>query len=261
MALGICTCSKHGRSGWDEVCEHLNAELNQGIYGPFHYIRSWAGVRVCEKCWQDYNMEYYETHPDIADKDFFDISEESPIFDEYHNEVYEKLKRGGRCLQCLAEIEVNQARRNGIPDPFAVYEKTLGANDDETIAALRHFLVSNFHFAQSAPVLPPFSAYWDSGDHLALFINHGAYTFPLIIKVYYVTIEAEQEHLLQLIREFLGQQTKNQAKVMFYEAEIWELRTNPEFASTTLRKGAEKLLRKVWLNCAAADLTAVWKRY
>lgn len=108
MALGIYICRKHGMRGWDEVCEHLNTELEQGVYGLFHYIWTWAGVRVCEKCWQDYNMEYYETHPDIADKDFIDASH-SPIFDEYCNEVYAKLKRCGWCLQCLAEIEMNQA--------------------------------------------------------------------------------------------------------------------------------------------------------
>ena len=59
----------------------------------------------------------------------------------------------------------------------------------------------------------------------------------------------DQDQVIALVSRFLRGQKLNQARVQFYEAEMWEKWTNLDIGSSGAKRGEENLLREVLLNC------------
>ena len=101
--MGIINCPKHGRSGFLEMCQHVDAEFKSGNYREFRSLHFWGDLLVCDNCWDENNFAHFENHPEFEDKELWDIEEETPIFQEY-NKVYSELPRRAWSCKCLAEL-------------------------------------------------------------------------------------------------------------------------------------------------------------
>jgi len=245
--MGITYCKKHGRQGFDQVCEHIDAKFKEGIFSlETHRLNFWEIILVCDNCWRDYDIEKFENHPELKGKSFFDIDDEfdenSSIYKEYGN-VQQKLNENlrGWCLQCIKEVEVKTTRRKGKVEPFPVFEKTLTVTQQETVDRLFEELIKNFQFQNSV--------YWKAQfqNRPAVSVSAGAFTYPLTITIYYVISEGEQNQIIEFVKNFLLQTEFNQIKIIFYEAEIWASEKN-QFGLLNWHRGEESILREVHLN-------------
>jgi len=236
--MTLVQCNKHGLSGLVETCKHVDEELNKGIIREFNEIKLWGYMLVCDTCWKQHDLESFEKHPEIIGKDMFDIEEENPTIDEYF-QIYDKIQRVVWCSECLAQIKVKQARNNGEGAPFPVYERTLNSNNGEEIEKLHNLLTENFYFKESIV----------KNDSFAVFVLAGGYTHPLTIKIYYVSSEIEQKRITQFVDDLFRKKELNQVKIKFLEAEIWTTWSNHEAGISGGKRGKEKLLKEVLLNC------------
>ena len=105
-------CDKHGRTGFYEACEHVDAEFSQGRYRPFHRLEFWLGMLVCDGCWDRYSLARFESHPDIAGKPFYEADEDSQAVKEYER-IYDSWERRCWCDKCVAELRANASDASG----------------------------------------------------------------------------------------------------------------------------------------------------
>jgi hypothetical protein len=242
LAMGITNCKKHGRQGFDEVCGHIDAEYKQDIYRERRdfCIGDLLGILICEECWKKVDLDKFQPYLEMSFDEFLDLDDEevNKIEDEWHK-VYESVKAKTWCLQCIAEVKVNQSKRNGEPLPFPIYEKTLTQLQLELIKELEKNLTDNFEFQKSVV---------EHQNRLAIFFNSGGFTRPLTIEIYYVIDETKQSEIVEFIDKFLSQTELNQAKIVFLEAENWIITEHPT-GSTSYHKDEEKILKEVLLNC------------
>ncbi len=141
--MGKCICEKHGHTGIVEVCPHAGDLIASGRYGDFHLIEMLGLLLVCEECWHRYDLRQFEN----CEGDFETFDDK--ILDAFYA-VYERLEgRRVECAECVAAAEVAQARRDGKPDPFPVYERTLTANHRDALDQLEAHLIRNFDFKPS----------------------------------------------------------------------------------------------------------------
>jgi hypothetical protein len=110
--VGVIVCSKHGKSGFRETCEHVSTELGVGRYAQSRRAEFWLNMLVCDECWEEHDFARFESHPDITGKPFYEADEDSPTFQEY-SRVYEGLRRRCWCVKCIAEIRANAAGDGG----------------------------------------------------------------------------------------------------------------------------------------------------
>ena len=207
--MGITICKKHGRQGFDQICEHIETKFKEGIYPEAYRLKFWEIILICEVCWKNYDIEKFESHPELKGKSYFDIDDEfdenSPIFKEYV-EVQQRLNKNlrGWCLQCISEVKVKTARRRGENDPFLVFENTLTVIQQEIVNKLYEELTEKFQFQDSI--------YWKSQfqNRPAISINTGAFTYPLTITIYYIVSDDEQNQIIEFIKNFLLQTEFNQ---------------------------------------------------
>jgi hypothetical protein len=233
--MGIVICEAHGRAGLVETCLHVAKEIDNRRYGQFYHAGT---LLVCEECLHKYHLERFEDNV-LAAKGIFRIWDNDELLEAYF-EAYEQIQdRTVHCSECIAVAKVEQARRNGEDDPFPTYDKTLNSHSIEVIKELQNLLIENFHFQESIVV----------ENHLAIYVEPGAYTYPLTVKIYYVTVDAEQNRIVNFIDDFFRGHELNQVKIEFFEAEVWETWSNPEKGTSGGKRGEEKLLRKVYLNC------------
>jgi len=101
--MTLIRCPKHGTSGFRETCQHVDAEFKSGNYREFRRLNFWGNLMVCDNCWNEYNFVRFESHPEIAGQDYWDVEEETPIVQEYYN-AYHKLSRRAWCLNCISEL-------------------------------------------------------------------------------------------------------------------------------------------------------------
>jgi hypothetical protein len=113
--MGITICPKHGRSGFREVCEHVDADFKMGRRGDYRLL-SFVNMLVCDACWDGYDLARLESHPGIASKPFYELDDESPIVKKY-DRVYERLRYSLWCSKCIAEIRENAARVSSAAPP------------------------------------------------------------------------------------------------------------------------------------------------
>jgi ribosomal protein S17E len=245
--MGIILCKRHGKQGFEQVCKHIDADLKAEVCLKSKRLDFWGNILVCDECWKNYEIEKFEEHPELKGKDYFDIDDEfdenSYIFQEYCK-VYDKLNEnmGGWCLQCMAEIKIKNARRNNKPDPFRVFEKTLTHAQKDVVEKLEEELTGKFQFQKSVVWETQFQ------NRPAVFIQAGAFSYPLTIKIYYVIDECKQDKIIHFVEKFLQQTELSQAKIEFWEAENW-IATENQFGLYNYRRGEEKLLREEMLNC------------
>ncbi|MGO9487161.1 MAG: hypothetical protein ACLPX9_21735 [Rhodomicrobium sp.] len=233
--MGICICEKHGRAGIVEVCPHAGDLIDKGRYGDFHLIDVLGLLLVCEECFRGYNLQQFENRPR-----FWEHPDEQA--EEAYLGIYERLEgRRVKCAECVATAEVAQARRDGKPDPFPVFERTLTANHREVLEQLEAHLIHNFDFEPSIVE--------HQRKERAVFVQGGNYREPLTVTVYYVTAADKQEQIASLIADFLAAFELNQCRIRFFQAEIWITTYNAEKRPSGAYRGQETLLREIFLNC------------
>lgn len=233
--MGKCICARHGHTGIVEVCPHAGDSIANGCYGDFHLIDVFGKLLVCKECFHRYGLSQFENCPRLWEHP------DEKLEDAYF-EIYDRLEgRRVECAECVAAAEVAQARKDGRPDPFPVFERTLTANHRETLDRLEAHLIRNFDFQLSA-VRP-------DGKKRAVFVEGGHYRLPLTVTAYYVTAADEQERIASLIANFLAEFELNQCKACFFEAEVWITWVNVEKHVSGGRRDEETLLREIFLNC------------
>ena len=243
--MGVVICRKHGQQGFDEVCEHIDDEYKKGIYQEHNEF--WQSemycMLVCDECWRFYDLDRFREMSKMPLDEFLDLDDEKikPVEDEWR-EIYDSVNPRLWCVQCVAEIQVKQARRNNESDPFPVYDKTLMANQKRMIGRLKRRLSRKLRFRK-----PKFKRnFYYYGN--TLFISPGACTYPLTIKIYYVISPNEQNKFIKFIEKILKSTKLNQAKIIFYEKENWE-NIKDENGVTGGVARREKILNEVYLNC------------
>jgi hypothetical protein len=163
--------------------------IGEGCYGAFRTLDLIVvGIIVCDACLQRYGLEC-NPRP-IRDKDL-DLRDEDV---DLIGEVYEKFRRIEgqtiRCIECIATAQVAQARRDGQPDPFPVYERTLTSHQKQLIQQLRDLPAREIEFKRS--VVHP------ERSEGALFLTAGTYTRPLTVTTYCLVDPARQDHVVAL---------------------------------------------------------------
>ncbi len=232
--MTLVICPKHGAHGIIELCPHAADLVDKGCYNTFHTIEICTTLLVCEECLQKYDLGKFKDCSSILDDDYDD-----DLVDAYF-EAYEQLEgRQIECRECVAAAEVKQARKNGEPDPFPVYERTLNSNHRDILDLLKAHLTSNFKFQHSVV----------EKQEPACFIYGGGYREPLTVKVYYVTAETEQNYIIGLVKNFLADFELNQGRILFYEKEVWVTWSNPEQGTSGGSRGDERLLQNSFINC------------
>jgi hypothetical protein len=159
-----------------------------------------------------------------------------------YEEAYKRLEgRRVGCAECVAAAEVSQARKEGRPDPYPVYERTLTHNQRKVLDDLKQYLARNFIF--------PRSSIGSDRDKPALFIEERNYRWLMTVKVYYVMDAQEQDRIAGLVADFLRKVERNQCRLIFLEAEVWHTWSNPEKGISGAYRGQEKLIREIFVNC------------
>lgn len=231
--MGRIICEKHGKQGFREVCEHIHYEYLQNIYREHSefILGEFYTITVCELCWKNQDLERFQNFAEISFDDFLDLEEEKakPMEDKW-SQVYNSVNRRAWCVQCIAEVCVNSARKKGEPDPFPVFDNTLSANQQDRIDMLEKDLTDHFKIPSSS-----------------LSTMSGAFTYPLTLTIYNCVDEKEQNDIVNFVGKFLEQTSLNQAKINFFEEKVW-ITTKTQLGFHHQR-GEEKLLREVNLNC------------
>ena len=147
-----------------------------------------------------------------AGKSFATIYVDDEISEAWERfEKIEDFEWTFHCEQCIAVGKVEQSRRKGEDDHFPVYEKTLNSHNVEIIEALRIQIMENFRSTINVPKY--ISSY-------AVEAEPGAYTYPLTIRINWVTTDDEQNQIVSFIEAFLQRQELNQAKIIFLAKEV-----------------------------------------
>jgi len=236
--MGICMCEKHGRSGIVAACAHVAASIDTGTLSEFHVIDVFGRLLVCSDCLKAHGLDVFVDHPGIVGKQIHERDEEVM---EASLATYERVEpRKAYCSNCVAEVEMRQARSEGRPHRLPVCERTLTSLHQDAIDRLKQLLLDQFAF-QPSMVRP---------DERALEVYAGSYGYhPLLVKTYYVVVAEDQDRIVDCVSAFLRDQELNQAKIEFWEAEVWPPRGPPN--SPEIRRGArgrETLLRTVNVN-------------
>jgi hypothetical protein len=198
--MGICSCEVHGSQSWIETCPHIGEAFRKGVVlQRFKVFSGLLNVEVCNHCFQRHNLSRFEVEP-------------YPEWDE-HWATYDLLHADseGHCLVCVAAAELAAARREGRPDPFPAYERTLTFLQSEIVEKLDAILLRSFDFRRSVV----------DSNHRALSVCHGSITYPLTVTVYYVTDREQQDAILQCIANFFKDVQQRQYRVQFLRSENW----------------------------------------
>jgi hypothetical protein len=117
--MTLIRCDNHGRQGFIEVCEHINSELSSNLFCEHKLLKFWGNVYACDACWQSFNFDKFENHPELNGKDFWGIDDEfdenSLAFKDYYN-IYSQLKRNCWCVKCVNEIRANTISKTPLFD-------------------------------------------------------------------------------------------------------------------------------------------------
>lgn len=222
-------CQIHGSQSFYEVCEHIWENFENGIIPEMKKLPVLM-TRICNECFANNNVEELGK---VTIEDILELPEEEQIkLEEKIITIYDNLKRKTKCIECLNDIKLFAARKNGEELPFEPYENTLMHKDENKIEELRKLLISRYKFKNfKNPYINTLKAFH---------ITSGGISYPFSIKFYYVTSEEDQNLLLKLIDNFFEEIPEKQRKISFYESEIW-IREEEE-NGTHEYKGEEKLL-------------------
>jgi len=210
--MGIITCSVHGNQGFYEVCEHIWGDFEKGVFPEMKEI-SMLGTKICNNCYLRFENEIkqfdglsFERVLDFNEKEQLNIENKVSL-------IYDSIKTKLKCTECVNQIRLIDAKRNGEEPSFEYYENTLMYKDIDIINRLKQVLIRNYQFQKSRiPFISSFDAF-----HIA----SGGVSYPLSIKIYYVTQEQDQKKLIRLINDFFEKIPQKQRKISFYESENW----------------------------------------
>lgn len=244
--MGICLCERHGRAGIVVVCPHVSELVSRGRYGRFHRLRVLGEDIFCGDCFHATGLD--DTAREVDDTGAAHLADAAI---ETYLRAIERLgqRTTAHCAECVAAAEVTQARIDGRPDPFPVYERTMTSHHAGALSELYAYLVDELAFRESIAPRPDVDAVdtveaVEAGATSAVAVVAGTYRKPLTVRAYYVVEAAAQDRIVGLVSGFLAGRELDQARVEFYEAEIWET------DGLGLRyRGEERLLRDALLNC------------
>jgi len=235
--MGICLCDKHGRAGIAVVCRHVSEEVSRGRYGGFHRVRVLGEDVICGDCFRATGLDALTRARVAGAEHGVELARLGAAIEAYFAAI-ERLGRGttAHCAECVAAAEVTQARMDGRPDPFPVFERTMTSHHRGALSELRGYLTGELSSREPAAGVELRSP--------AVSVSPGTYRQPLTVRAYHVVDAAAQERVIGLVSAFLTGRELDQARVEFYETEVWE--------TTGLglrRRGEELLLRHALLNC------------
>lgn len=251
--MGIIICKKHGYQGFYEICGHLHDKYRQNIYREYFNfsVSEWHKILVCDECWKTHNLDRFQKYPKISFDEFIESKEAQAkqIADEWKT-VYESINRRGICTQCLAELEIKNAREKGKAEPFPVFEKTLTRKHKKKIREIENLLISNLglerfslnsrHAAENLYAQPKNSP--------AVFVRAGAFTYPLHISIHSVASEIQQNEIIEFTEKVFEKEEYNQLKITFRGNNIYGKKSLPDDNfSYSVSQG--EILREVYLNC------------
>ena len=213
-------CKTHGSAIPLGICPHVAEEIDNKRYGQFYKVHAldiW--LLICEDCLHRYHLEpLHAISAKLSDRvSPFTLVQDSKYIKAFeHHEQFGDIdefqnKLTYRCEQCIAVVQVEQARRNGEDDPFPVYEKTLNSHHTEVIEALRIQTMENFRSIIN--VAKSVSSY-------AVEAEPGTLFYPLTIRINWVATEDQQKQIVSFIDAFMQSQELNQAKILFFDKEV-----------------------------------------
>ena len=236
--MGMIICKKHGLSGFCAVCIHLFEGL-ETTWVDFPGFPGTTLTKVCTSCAKKHHLSALDDLKDLTWEDQWNLSEDA--FEEQLNRIDKKQKEittKSMCIHCYDELQVTHHRKAGIPDPFPVYEHTLLYEDRDQIKQLEAYLKAHFTF----PKFQYSIFHQNQPDRSAIQVFKGNIRKPLCIDVYYVTDQAQQQQLVQLIGIFFERVTKKQRLIRFYEKEEVICETLPNGGSSQQRTKGNTLL-------------------
>lgn len=253
--MGLTRCKKHGLQGFREVCEHIHEEYSQNIYQPHldFELAEFYSITLCDKCWKLYDLDRFKKFAELTFDEFLDMEEEKakPMEDEW-SKVYNAVNRRAWCVQCISEIHINHARKNGEPLSFPIFEKTLTFANQSEIEELKQKLIEKFNFQnQSYSPIPHTASPNCEPRHQSsprIFITAGALTYPMTVSIYSIIFEDKQNEIADFIEYFFKSKEFNQVKIEFYGHSVWK---EVESSDRILHYDSHQnqLLREVNLNC------------
>jgi hypothetical protein len=219
------------------VCPHVAQDLDRGVFGNFEKVSVMGSLLLCRECYLNNGFDQFRDYKcnNLPRHEWPETDE--TVLDKFED-AYKTLEgRRGYCAECVAAIQVNQARKDGEKDPFPIYEKTMTSHDQVRIQALADYLTRHFDFQGSIV----------TKTKVAAFVTPGNYRQPTTVKIYYVLDQHQQDKIILLTSDFLKDLPLNQAKVEFWEAEKWTAWKTKN--GTAGSRGKEVLQREAYLNC------------
>jgi hypothetical protein len=200
-------------------------------------------VYVCDNCWTTFEFERYEKTFKPKKGEAYDLDQGSELV-HLTDEEYKKINdaigsfRSCYCSECLSEARVKTARKNGEPDPYPVFERTL--MNVERINDIGKMLVEKFALESRANPLtlrvePP------------IILFPGRHTRPFSISLYYIDSKDTQDAIIKTVVDFLEPLSLDQFKITFLEAENF-IKTGNKLGFSVSR-GEEIIWREEHVNC------------
>lgn len=220
-------CGTHGNQVFMEFCKHNGKDIDDRKVPGMKRI-PYVGSVICDHCFEVHQVEELAK---MDQKTLRGLSQADKLeFESRIRAVYQQIGCVTKCLECVNQLLLLDARTNGKKIPFEAYENTLTYQDESTIKRLEVYLNTHFTFKKSKIA---------HLDRAAFFTQYGGISYPFSIKFYYVTQQEEQDQLLDLVESFYEPIPKKERLIQFYEAE--NILTK---ADGSLSRGEEKLLLK-----------------
>lgn len=229
--MPITECAVHGESGSLEMCEHLKAGLDRGVYLEVHTLPVYT-IRMCDACFEAHDVQamldgirLQRSEVEALRSEATGVASigpdylfESAVLERDHPEALAEIvriygvlndKSGVSCSGCIDQIQLDHARATGAELPFEPFENTLMRGGDDRVEDLRQLVLNNLN---------------PRGNHGTEFFGctvfAGTVRRPLTLKIYGVKADA-QAAMLERIEGYFDGVVQNQRLVQFYEPVRW----------------------------------------
>jgi hypothetical protein len=100
--MGIMICSKHGRSGFVEVCSHVASQIAVGQSPKGRRFDILGRLFVCDECFNSLGLDKCIGLAGVTDPSFDADDTRWAVFDA----AYEAIEdRAAICSKCFAELD------------------------------------------------------------------------------------------------------------------------------------------------------------
>jgi hypothetical protein len=228
--VGIIQSNIHGRTGIIVLCEHAAGRVDAERFEP---VRRAADLTVCEECFVRERLQGVEEIgiDEVVERNEPELND---AYDQAHRALGDRVEP--RCASCVDWARIVEARHAGLPDPFAVYERTLFPVHEARLAELRELLLRRFDLRE--PSLEPV--------HPAVTVSAGSFRAPVTITVYGIFDEPTQDAVASLVESFFAGRERSEARLVFVKAmEVDELAARgPVMRRLQHRRDRERVLRR-----------------